>query len=183
MPLHRIVSRPEFWMAVAACVLAAIVTISRMRQGTIAGGLRAGSRVLLVGATLTVLSITLGGSTSPTGTVNVVPGSSIAELGREDNRNAIENVVGNIALFVPLGFLSIIAWRRSILIVTAAALVMSILIETAQFVLGERWVDIDDVILNTTGGFLGALAAVLSAVVVRRLQARQPTQSGSKRPG
>ena len=67
------------------------------------------------------------------------------------------NVVGNLAAFMPLGFL----WplfrrgRTSVWRVGWLAAAVSLLIETLQLGSGRRIADVDDVLLNTLGGLLG----------------------------
>jgi glycopeptide antibiotics resistance protein len=110
-----------------------------------------------------VLVTTLYGSTSPTGRVNLVPGATIVAVFGHDPGNAFDNLLGNVLLFVPLGFLGVLALRRRVAAVTAVACGLSVVIEVSQFLLGHRWADIDDVLLNTTGAFLGALAATITS--------------------
>ncbi len=64
-------------------------------------------------------------------------------------------LVGNIVMFVPLGFFPALLWRnwrwwKSALVGFCA----SFTIEFTQFFIG-RFTDIDDVILNTTGALVG----------------------------
>ncbi|WP_244884944.1 VanZ family protein [Singulisphaera acidiphila] len=67
------------------------------------------------------------------------------------------NVVGNLAAFIPLGFL----WpffqggRTSVWRVGWLSAALSLLIETLQFASGRRIADVDDLLLNTLGGLLG----------------------------
>ena len=77
---------------------------------------------------------------------------------------AVGNVLGNIVLFMPLGLLLRLTRpgqkiRWTVLIVCLA----SIAVEVAQYALGVGAADIDDVILNTLGGLLGALVFSLLA--------------------
>ena len=72
--------------------------------------------------------------------------------------SALINIVGNVAVFVPFGFLLSLLWRgagwRKAVFVSAAA---SLCIELCQLPQIARATDIDDIILNTLGGFLGYL--------------------------
>lgn len=75
-------------------------------------------------------------------------------------RSEARQLLGTIALFVPLGFLlpfAVRTFRRAwaALVVTAG---LSLLIETAQAILPGHSTDVDDVILNTAGAALGFLA-------------------------
>lgn len=72
------------------------------------------------------------------------------------------NLFGNLALFVPVGA---VAYRGSIARATLAGTLFSLAIETAQYVLAAGYSDIDDVIFNTAGAFLGACAV---AALTRR---------------
>jgi glycopeptide antibiotics resistance protein len=71
----------------------------------------------------------------------------------------IRNVLLNILLFVPFGFF--LSWNKRVknqltLIVTVTGLLLSLLIEVLQYAFPMgRSADIDDVILNTLGTFLG----------------------------
>lgn len=67
------------------------------------------------------------------------------------------NLFGNIALFLPVGWVAH-AWTgstRKALLIGAA---FSCGIEMAQFVLAAGYSDIDDVLFNSFGAFLGASA-------------------------
>lgn len=68
----------------------------------------------------------------------------------------IKNVLGNIVLFMPYGFFIGFYLKeekaRFILLLT---LVVSVTIECVQMSIG-RVFDVDDIILNTLGGFIGA---------------------------
>lgn len=66
------------------------------------------------------------------------------------------NLLGNIALFVPVGF---IAYRGSVARAVVAGLVCSLGIETAQYIWSLGYSDTDDVICNTAGAWLGAVWA------------------------
>lgn len=67
------------------------------------------------------------------------------------------NIVGNVAMFMPWGFGLPLLWKRRQSFLSAAlfSLLLPLFIETVQLFIG-RSVDIDDIILNFTGGMLGA---------------------------
>lgn len=83
---------------------------------------------------------------------------------RPETRFCLRNIAGNIAMFIPLGiFLPLLSshFRTPARVILAGAVISSV-IELTQYVSGwfgiYRYVDVDDVILNTTGiaiGFLG----------------------------
>lgn len=70
-------------------------------------------------------------------------------------RAMIRNVVGNVLMFMPLGFLSSAlfrnsTWKRTLWI----GLGMTLFVEIVQYFI-MRSCDVDDIILNTTGTFCG----------------------------
>ena len=68
------------------------------------------------------------------------------------------NLLGNIAIFIPLGiYLTMLKRNKSIMVNTLIIALVSILIEILQFVFAVGVADIDDVILNSIGGFLGII--------------------------
>jgi hypothetical protein len=168
----RVLASDEAFVAYATCALALLAFLGSLRRGRRRVALRRASWVMLIGAVLVVLSATLVGSSVPGGRVNLVPGLSLLALNQDDKRNAIENVLGNILLFLPLGFFGVLAVKRGLVEVTAAAFALSVCIETTQWVLGDRWTDIDDVLLNTFGAAVGAAAALAAVRVLER--GRQP---------
>ena len=77
-------------------------------------------------------------------------------------------LVGNLVAFVPLGLLlPQMIGRRSLLLVVAAGLALSLAVEAGQLAVSValgfayRTADIDDVIVNVTGALLGYLIYVL----------------------
>lgn len=65
------------------------------------------------------------------------------------------NLFGNIALFLPVGWVAH-AWSGSVRTAALAGLAFSCGIEVAQFVLAAGYSDLDDVLFNSLGAFLGA---------------------------
>ena len=63
------------------------------------------------------------------------------------------NLLGNIALFVPVGF---VAYRGSVARATLIGLVCSLGIEVAQYVFAWGYSDTDDVLCNVAGAWIGA---------------------------
>ena len=79
---------------------------------------------------------------------------------------AFQQAVANVLLFVPLGMLVRHLARRSVHTTVAIGLAVSLLIELTQltgdwflYPCAYRLFDVDDLLLNTTGALLGALAA------------------------
>lgn len=81
----------------------------------------------------------------------------------------IEQLLGNIALFVPLGFALPMAFQRArrALVTIGIAVAVSLGAEVAQTIIPVHGPDIDDVILNTLGGAVGYAGFALSRVLVR----------------
>ena len=69
------------------------------------------------------------------------------------------NLVGNVVCFMPFGFLLPTISRRkvckNVVTVTLLAMLFSMCIETTQLISKVGAFDVDDIFLNTLGGFLG----------------------------
>lgn len=90
--------------------------------------------------------------------VNLVPFRSIRSFFCHFHFSVfLVNIVGNIVMFFPWGFGLPLLWkkRQSVLSSLLSCALLLIFIETAQLFI-ERSVDIDDLILNFTGGMIGA---------------------------
>ena len=160
---------------VTGCGLAYAVARPAWQRGEPYTAVSHASRVLLVGAVGAVLVVTLTGG-EPGGAangVNLMPGDGIRRaLLNSDQDLGRLNLLGNIAMFVPVGLLVPIAtglrWRH----VVSVCLLASLAIEIAQVSLGRAF-DIDDVLLNTLGAALGAAVGVVLAGGFRRARARE----------
>ena len=158
---------------VGACAAAAAAAYPAWRRGDTAGAVRVGSRVLLGGSLIAVVTITMTGATSSSGSLNLIPMAGILESFRStDVFNGLENLIGNVAMFVPLGFFSVLGLGLTVVRATGLSAALSVGIETIQLLLGNRWSDIDDVLLNTAGGLAGALAATACMSAYRTRYAR-----------
>lgn len=72
----------------------------------------------------------------------------------------MKNILGNIMLFIPYGFLSsYLLKNKKFTIISILTIITSVTIETVQYYIG-RVFDIDDVLLNLVGGILGFLIFV-----------------------
>ena len=96
--------------------------------------------------------------------VNIVKGLLEIISKRETlSEHSFQNIFGNIILFIPLGvFLPIVSNKYSAVYkVAGLACACSVSIELTQLILRQfeiyRSVDIDDVILNTSGAVLGVI--------------------------
>ena len=107
---------------------------------------------------------------------NLIPLQSIIEFlsgNTEDLKDfSFANLVGNIAIFVPLGF-CISLFRKdsikgnSVAIIILIVFLVSFAAETIQWVFVIGTPDIDDIILNCIGGLAGILACKLFMHIIK----------------
>lgn len=105
------------------------------------------------------------------GSANFIPFASIRQLATQTSAAvAVRNILGNIVLFIPLGFaLPLLFDRmRSWWALLWRAAVISVAIESLQVFTRARAVDVDDVILNTAGASVGFLLFLLARAVLTR---------------
>ncbi len=164
-------------LAVAA--LAGIVVIVGTVFG-VARGAERGARaavwvtlaVVIAGILVATLGLGLGQHVGSNGR-NGDPFETIRYDYRLGTPSALANLWGNVVLFMPLG--ACIAWLsrgfslvRVLWAVTIGGM-LSACIEIAQLT-QERMTDVDDVILNTSGALLGAVAMLTVIGVVRLIR-------------
>ena len=72
-------------------------------------------------------------------------------------RHAFINLVGNVVMFIPLGYLLPGVYKRvqSFFAMLLYTVVVIVLIETIQYITGLGSCDIDDLILNVPGAMIG----------------------------
>jgi VanZ family protein len=84
----------------------------------------------------------------------------------------VPDAIGNVLLYLPVGFSIVILWRsksRPIARATGLAFSLSLTLELAQAVLPiSRVGSVHDVLFNTIGGFIGAVAGTLLVRVLHR---------------
>jgi len=95
---------------------------------------------------------------------NLIPLHEITSALKAATSHSQVNVYGNIAIFVPFGLL--LGWLgarkgKGAIGVVALAFALSLSLETAQALFSIGRFDVDDLILNTTGGFAGYLLSAL----------------------
>jgi glycopeptide antibiotics resistance protein len=83
-----------------------------------------------------------------------------------DTERAINNMINNITLFFPFGFLLQMSSKKKVLCGYAIwiPLLISLLTETIQYLLSLGVGDITDVIMNTIGATVGAIAYLLFCI-------------------
>jgi glycopeptide antibiotics resistance protein len=129
---------------------------------------------------VTIVPATISGFNDPDAMrLNVVPIintiknyiDSLSEVSGFETRAAIENIAGNLMLFIPMGIFGPLLFKNidSLKKVIVICIGCSFSIETIQYfsrAFGTfRTADIDDIILNTIGGILGW---VIYATIIRR---------------
>lgn len=81
----------------------------------------------------------------------------------------IHNVLGNILLFIPFGFfVSFILKSKKPGYIIIVTFITSLVIEFTQLLIGRTF-DVDDVLLNIVGGFLGYLIYLIIQVIYDKL--------------
>lgn len=186
------------WLIAATAIVSGAVgrlahnRIKRTGRRPTAGAiLDAVSRVWVGATILGVAGLTLRpiGAGSGAG-VNLVPLASIKIFARNsvDFTVAFRNLAGNVLLFIPIGFSLLVMWRNRNHPVTAAVaggFALSLLIEITQYLIAVgRVVDVDDLILNTVGTWLGAASTALAIRLIGGLwQRRDPATGSHGEPG
>lgn len=90
--------------------------------------------------------------------LNLVPFRQISTyLKRTDSYFAIKNLIVNLFILFPLGFFVPILYDGKFFKTLAYSFLFSLLIELFQFITMLGFADIDDVILNIIGSFVGYL--------------------------
>lgn len=99
--------------------------------------------------------------------VNIVPFKTITEYILNPHNLSFKirytNILGNILAFIPFGFFSTVIFKklRGIKQIITASCMFSLCIEAIQLFFLVGSFDVDDIILNTLGGFLGYLFFML----------------------
>lgn len=92
------------------------------------------------------------------GQVNFIPFTDLFRIATEDLKYFIYLFVGNIVWFAPIGFY-MFGFRKASLVKTlVTGFIVSAIIETMQFIFGVGVCEIDDLILNTLGVYIGILS-------------------------
>lgn len=98
--------------------------------------------------------------------INSTEGNNLrlfSEIFRYDfgSRLFFKNIIGNVLMFIPYGFFaSLYIELKSFLKAFLLVLVASVSIEVTQLVIG-RVFDVDDILLNVTGGMIGYLIYIV----------------------
>lgn len=126
---------------------------------------------------ITLLAWNYGASLGPSGpggrNYNVIPLRSIYRIAMfsPTAMDPIRILIGNVILFIPLGFLIPAIWRkmRKQVKIVAIGFLVSLSIELSQFLFTHRVANIDDVLLNSFGTWIGACIFYLCYRLKRRI--------------
>ena len=94
---------------------------------------------------------------------NFVPLNKFREIAVAIDRRLwsyiLVEVIGNVAVFIPLGLLFPLLWKRfeRFWMSVGICFAISLFIETVQLMIPLRATDVDDIIMNTLGGLIGYL--------------------------
>ena len=161
-------------IAVLLAAVVAIVTASQRYSASVVAQRVAAP--LLIGA-LAVIILTgfvIGGRASAPPVPNFTPFATISgELHLASTELGLTNIVGNVALYIPVGLLVPLVLRRSWLAGFLVGLALSVGVELVQWITQTGSTDIDDVILNGLGALAGALVGGYAS---RRLTAADQTR-------
>ncbi|MCA0992632.1 VanZ family protein [Pseudalkalibacillus hwajinpoensis] len=87
----------------------------------------------------------------------------------------LKNIIGNILLFMPLGFLMPLVSKkgRSFLIIGIIGFLTSTVIELLQYFVAHRIFDIDDILLNAFGALVGYGAYHFVLIIYQKIIKRK----------
>jgi glycopeptide antibiotics resistance protein len=131
-----------------------------------------GACVIMVLAATVVVGAT--GTAAADRSLNLVPFRVFQETWDMPQPKKIAQTIANIVMFIPLGIMLPTAFRgmRYFWKTALSLTLFSLAIETAQYFTG-RSADIDDLMLNASGGILGYLAFFIISKLVRKKRSRK----------
>ncbi|RUS47945.1 VanZ family protein [Cohnella sp. AR92] len=108
---------------------------------------------------------------------NLIPGDTIRQnMHHLSYSTDYLNLFGNIALFVPAGILIRLGLGRGFLMTLLIGFMISLGLETSQLVFSIGTFDVDDMILNTSGGVLGYAMIRAAQALDKNLMPKDPPQ-------
>ena len=99
-------------------------------------------------------------------------------LAREENREYYREMLMNVFLFFPLGLtlpFGLSARKHPVLISLGIGILLSVCIETLQYVFSLGWAETDDVIMNALGVLIGSAAYGMASALEAWRQTRNNT--------
>lgn len=148
--IHLLDSYPTFVMYVVAAY-----TLAALAWGMVKGW-RQAWRLLALGYGVLLLYVTVFSRPSNCEMAyNLCPFSSYVQIGNGDGY-LLPQAIMNVVVFVPVGFLVRVVFKEwSMGEIVACGAMFSVVIETLQLVLLKGTAELDDVIHNTLGCFIG----------------------------
>lgn len=120
-------------------------------------------------------------------TYNLVPFHDIVDAWRTGPSTFFTQVLGNVFMFTPLGFLLPIlskrarGWRPALSRVLLASLSIELIQLSVSLALGVSYkvADIDDLVLNFLGGLLGYVGSSVCLLLRKRVLSNRPSVAGT----
>jgi len=101
---------------------------------------------------------------------NLVPFDTISvSIGRQLSLSQFMNLYGNIAIFIPTGIIISLLVKKKWSLSFIISFGISLILECMQLFLSMGSFDVDDLILNTSGGIIGAGIVVIGSFIVKKL--------------
>lgn len=167
-------------VVVASVALAIAVALPAIGKREPMRAVRQASTALLAGSVVAIVGVTHAGYIiapdlwQAQHSINLVPFATIRlEAGLLNRDLGLLNILGNIALFVPIGLFAVLSGRFRVRGAVCLGVLLSVLVEMAQYVVG-RSSDVDDVLLNTVGVVVGAVVGAVTAGLAARRLIRHP---------
>jgi glycopeptide antibiotics resistance protein len=107
---------------------------------------------------------------------NLIPFKEISRTIHDISSHGLINLIGNFAIFMPYGILLGLMLRNkkvSFIDAFILSLGLSLILELAQAFFSIGRYDVDDLILNSSGGLIGFIIFKLFALLVTTLSANQ----------
>jgi len=126
-------------------------------------------RVIAVGSAFSIVAATAVPYTWPPvryglGDLVLVPGrggmGDLAQILAAPGSLAAILLAANVLLYIPLTLAAAVGWPQRSATILLAALLLSLSVETVQYLVLERVAATDDVILNMTGAVMGLAAGI-----------------------
>ena len=105
--------------------------------------------------------------------INIVPfhtiGTYLSEIIHKSSRIAFTNIFWNVLMFAPLGlYIPVIKGGKKTITYLYWIFLFSLTAEILQWIFGLGASDIDDIILNCLGGFLGLMAFKILLIIFKK---------------
>lgn len=171
--IHRIISRlyelPIYcWLiiAVALIIIWTLLTYT-LRKGVIWKKLNILAFVISV---ILIIMVTLVYRQSEEKGISLVPFSSFVLA--KTHSDIYHELMMNVILFLPIGltvpYIFCDKAKHPVILTIGTAIVFSVIIELLQLVFMRGYAEIDDVIFNTLGAFLGCLSYIIYSIIEKK---------------